>query len=347
MSETTVRGLNKLLIELLNEQVQDERARDEWNYGHDPWNKEEHDTWRLDFVEKQEGGLTWQTPCTVPEYCRPSRFERACRVVRKALKDRGLKCSEADLREYLTALKLCGFTPDNLPEYLKGNVTPGSKEPLDDWLTDTKLDGEPHEVAVALRVETLAHALQCLDAEGLTAKLCHKLGLEVVPEYETAPDPPATVSPRAGDSPERPAQTPIASVAGPALMPTTTPAAGRPDPSLRPEPSSGAEVPRIGGVDQDSSTGTTSPENSPVFVDAAALAQKHQVHPDRREAFIRQLRRNHIRLGDDFQEVTDRKPNRPLYMYNVGSHAIRQLAANYQRSKRPDNCPTTVRPRNF
>ncbi|MBN2580958.1 MAG: hypothetical protein JXB10_18385 [Pirellulales bacterium] len=70
------------------------------------------------------------------------------------------------------------------------------------------------------------------------------------------------------------------------------------------------------------------------FLGGEALADALGVHPTRRKAFIRQLERQRIGLGNDcWHEVHEPQPNSPKFLYLAGAPEIHKLAAKYKTPK--------------
>jgi hypothetical protein len=74
---------------------------------------------------------------------------------------------------------------------------------------------------------------------------------------------------------------------------------------------------------------------SPIgFLGGEALANALGVHAKRRDAFLRQLDRKRMSLGDDcWHEVQNARPNSPRFIYRADSPKLRDLAAAYKNPK--------------
>ncbi len=69
------------------------------------------------------------------------------------------------------------------------------------------------------------------------------------------------------------------------------------------------------------------------FLGGKDLADALGVDPTRRDAFLKQLERKRIKLGDDkWIEVSDPVPNSPKYLCRADFQGIRDLAKEYERS---------------
>lgn len=72
------------------------------------------------------------------------------------------------------------------------------------------------------------------------------------------------------------------------------------------------------------------------FLSAAEIADILHVHPTQREAFIRQLGRMRISLGDEnWQETQNPRANTPRFLYRADCPRLREIASKYQSPKRP------------
>jgi hypothetical protein len=70
------------------------------------------------------------------------------------------------------------------------------------------------------------------------------------------------------------------------------------------------------------------------FLGGSELADALGVHPSRRDAFFKRLERKRLELGDDcWDQVRDRRPNAPEYLYRADSPNVRELAAAYKNPK--------------
>lgn len=70
------------------------------------------------------------------------------------------------------------------------------------------------------------------------------------------------------------------------------------------------------------------------FLGGAALADALGVHASRRNAFSKKLERARKGLEEEcWQEVANRRPNSPTFLYRADSPKIRELAANFQAPK--------------
>lgn len=76
------------------------------------------------------------------------------------------------------------------------------------------------------------------------------------------------------------------------------------------------------------------PDSPMGFLGGAALAKALGIHATRRGAFEKRLERKRMSLGDDcWQEVQDRRPNDPKFLYLMDSPKLRELATGYKTPK--------------
>ncbi len=71
------------------------------------------------------------------------------------------------------------------------------------------------------------------------------------------------------------------------------------------------------------------------FLGGEELADALGIHPARREAFLQQLGRQRMSMGDEcWREVSEPRPNCPRFLYRVDSPKVRDLAVPYKTPKR-------------
>jgi len=81
-------------------------------------------------------------------------------------------------------------------------------------------------------------------------------------------------------------------------------------------------------------TNSVAPDSSAGYLGGDALADALGIHTTRRKAFLRQLGRERLSLGDDcWHEVLDPRPNSPRFLYRVDSPKLCEIAARYKTPK--------------